>query len=171
MNLIKYKKLLLFLGFTLISVIYWMLNGTNQYSQLSAMEALCVGTWSFISPSTSTTLIVYKFSENRRVHEHHYYLNSSNPMVPRITMVGQWRVEPDNQMVVEPSDGFIGMVDDTSGKIRKTLDDERQIARPVLRRLYWIVNANEKGISIRSSRGNFTMKPFNGDSSITQKKK
>src|SRR4051812_6801482 len=72
---------------------------------LSARERACVGSWAFISPDNAMTRIVYQFDPDRRVREEHYYLSSATPGVPRITMLGQWHVEPDGRLIVESAGG------------------------------------------------------------------
>ena len=93
----------------------------QQPLNLNATETRCLGRWSFISPNDSTRLIVYQFDSRRRVREEHYYLTSATPTIPRTTMLGQWRVESDGQLIVEPSAGVDGMLDASSGKARENL--------------------------------------------------
>ena len=87
-------------------------------------------------------------------------------------MLGQWRVESDGQLIVEPSAGVDGMLDAASGKARENLADEERLPKPVLRRFYWIKDATNQGLQVRASRSGksgqveFTMTPFSGVAGI-----
>lgn len=144
----------------------------QQPPKLNAMETRCVGRWSFISPNDSTRLIVLHFDSRRQVREEYYYLDSATPTIPRTTMLGQWRVESDGQLIVEPSAGVGGMLDAASGKARANLADDERLPKPVLRRSYWIIDATNQGLQVRGKRSGktgqveFTMEPFNGVAGI-----
>jgi hypothetical protein len=148
----------------LLTVLAW------PQSPLTELESRCVGSWEFTSPDNSSTLIVYHFGKDRNVREEHYYLTSATPMVPRITMVGQWRVESDDRMVVERRGGLKGLGDSGSGLIRGVLNDDRRLARPVSTRFYRIDSATARGLSVRSGEANFVMRPFQGPRGLPVKR-
>ena len=136
-------------------------------AQLSAMEKLCVGSWSHRVPGDDATLIVYHFEGNGRAREEHYYLTSATPDTPGVTLVGRWWVESDGQLVVEASGGLTGMLDVASGYARDVFSDDQRFARPMLRRFYWIDQATEKELRVHANasgrgRDDFVMRPFHG---------
>jgi hypothetical protein len=140
----------------LLTVLAW------PQSPLTELEARCVGSWTFTSPDRSSTIIVYHFGKDRNVREEHYYVTSATPTVPRIKMVGQWRVESNGRMVVERRGGLKGLGDSGSGLIRNVLGDDRRLAKPALTRFYRIDSATAQGLSVRNGEANFVMRPFQG---------
>lgn len=119
-----------------------------HHAPLSATEVACVGSWTYLSPdSSSPTRIVYHFGSDRSVREEHFYLTSAYPDVPRITMRGQWRVDADGRMTVEPSTGISYVSDLLSKTLGDHFDNGKEgWARPILRRFYKITSVTNRGI-------------------------
>ena len=130
-----------------------MLLNRRGIAALSATERPCVGSWAFISPDNATTRVVYQFDPDRRVREEHFYLSSATPGVPRITMLGQWHVESDGRLIVEPAAGLTGLADKVKGIARDALDDEGRIPRPILRRFYRLQGTTANQLTVTAGVG------------------
>ncbi len=146
-----------------------------HFAALTATESLVVGSWVYLSPDhKGKTSIVYHFAADRRVREEHYYLTSASPTVPRITMVGQWSVDNDGRLTVEPDSGLSYARDFMSGWLNEYFDNGRQAwAKPILTRFYHVTSVASTGIQVDCSRSgggktSFAMLPFNGDPTVVQ---
>ena len=129
-------------------------------ARLTATEAACVGRWWYLDPDNANRLILFEFGDDRRAFEHHYYLSSATPELPRISMAGQWRVELDGQMVVEPSSGLTGIADFAASSIDEAIGTDANSLQPVLRQFYWVEAATPAAIDVRCSQGQISMLPF-----------
>jgi hypothetical protein len=121
---------------------------------LNTTEAGCVGSWAYLSPDhRAPTQIVYHFHNDRNVVEEHFYLSSAYPTVPRLTFRGQWHIEPDGRLVVEPRTGLSYAGDAVSEFLGESLDNGRQgWPRPVLTRFYSIKSVTDQGIEVQAGK-------------------
>jgi hypothetical protein len=144
-----------------------------HFAALNATESLMVGSWAFVSlDHKGKTIIVYHFAADRRIREEHYYLTSASPNVPRISMVGKWRVDTHGRLTVEPNSGFPYVRDSMSGWLNEYFDDGRQAwTQPILTRFYKVQSATSSGIQVDCNLSgggptSFTLLPFAGDPTI-----
>lgn len=136
-------------------------------SSLSETESACVGTWTYLGPDhTNATRIVYYFYDDRRATEEHYYLTGGRPGTPRIRFHGQWHVEHDGRLLVEPSRGVRGVAVQASGKVREALGDSERWARSVLTRIYHLKEIEPTALTVECQRSGknetvqIVMEPF-----------
>ncbi len=122
-----------------------------SHRSLTPMEKRLVGAWSFPRPGDPSTLHVYRFRDDGRVVEEHYYLTSATPTTPRLRMHGVWRIESDGRLVVERPEGMDGAMVEVSRQIRNFGGDQKY-DHPLLRRTYKLITADATRLTFRHRR-------------------
>jgi hypothetical protein len=144
--------------------------GVAGHRKLTPTERQCVGSWSFTLDEQPATLFVYRFHDDGRVTEEHYYLTSANPTSPRLRMHGVWRIESDGRLIVDRPGGIDGVLTEAARRIQR-LCGRREYEHRLCRRIYKLVSADAATLSClvnrRTESGQYeetelVMKPFTG---------